>query len=347
MKCIIVLCFAAVFLTSCKTRSGVSAEMLQVDLNRTVAVDVSGINAETVRLDSLAGSLDQVVIKDSFALVKASGTLLGIDLRTGRIISQYSRKGRAPGEYLTLWSVGIDGDNVYIYDINSKKVMYFDYSGQLLKQVHLAQPLSGKPFQDYIRSNSGFIIGKRVFGVGEIPELALYDSTFCHVSDISDFNLRSGAHLGYPFCLNHKGEIYYVRSLLNDVYLVDGHSARKVYSVDFGRNNIPALDNFKDEMEIINFANRNPDRYATFISNIYDSEDYFCFMFFAKGKKMYAVYEKAAAGVHTFEVNAGSSVIAQIVTSENKAYIFWESESGDIYVTVLPIEHLLKMNNDG
>lgn len=336
------LLFFAFAVISCTSRNIAKVPTLRVDLDATVHLDVSQMHGKTVWLDStcLIGRIGQVCIADTVALVKSSEILAGFDLRTGDLVARYSRKGRASGEYLSIWSIGIDEEMVYLYDINSKKVMYFDISGHLLKQVPVAQSPSEKPFQDFVRRGDGAIIGKRVFGAGEIPELSLYDSDFRHVSDIDGFILRSGSYFGCPFFRNMQGDVYYVRSMLNDIYVLKGTFAEKAYSVDFGNSTIPFLERFKDEMEIISYANKFPDRYATFISNIYDSDDYVCFMFLAKRKKMYAVYEKSSGHTFSFDFCNGNGVLSQIVTHDDSVYLFWESETGSIEVAVLSVQGL-------
>ncbi len=327
---------------SCSTHSD-DCLVLDVDTDNVMITDLSDKAYASVKFisDYAIGQIDRVAIYDTLALIKASGSLYGFNTETGGKIAKYSNKGRAANEYLTVWGAGIDSGRVYLYDINSKKIMYFSVSGELLHQTKVPETSMDAPFQEFIRLDRNSYVGKRVFGAGEIPELALYDENFRHLKDIGTMTLRSGAHFSNPFYRNEDGLVFYYRYMLNDIYLVDDNAVIEIYRIDFGRRNIPSTKDFKDEMQIIEYVNRSPNRYATFVSNIYDSHAYFSFVYFMRGERFYAVYDKSADKVSSHSFQKGDSVLSQICTYNDKVYLFWQDMSGTTEMTIIPLANVV------
>ena len=343
MKTLLKISVASVSVLASCTVSQENYRLLDVDTNDVEIVDLSTTPFyETVDIKSeyTIGHIDEAVISDTLVLIKTSGNLLAFDVRTGTMIAKYSHKGRASDEYLTVWSAGLDSGRVFLYDINSKKIMYFTTSGNLIKQVKVPETSGDAPFQDFIRLDGDRYIGKRVYGAGKIPELSVYDSEFRHLHDVGSMTLRSGAHFDNPFFRNERGEVFYYRYMLNDIYLVDGQTVKPIYRIDFGRSNIPRSTDFRDEMQIIEYVNRKPDRYATFVSNIYDSSDYFCFVYLIDGERRYAVYDKTLDKVSSYSFRNADFVLSKVVTYNDNVYLFWQNMS-KTEITVIPFERLL------
>lgn len=343
MKTLLKISVASMSVLSSCTALQEDYRLLDVDTDDVKVVDLSATPFyETVKIKSeyTIGHIDKAVISDTLVLIKTSGNLLGFDVRTGIMVAKYSHKGRASGEYLTVWSAGLDSGMVFLYDINSKKIMYFTPSGDLIKQVKVPETSGDAPFQDFIRLDNDRYIGKRVYGAGEIPELSVYDSEFRYLHDLGSMTLRSGAHFDNPFFRNERGEVFYYRYMLNDIYLVDGQTVKPIYRIDFGRSNIPRSTDFRDEMQIIEYVNRKPDRYATFVSNIYDSSDYFCFVYLIDGERRYAIYDKTLGKVSSYSFRNADSVLSKLVTYNDNVYLFWQDMS-KTEITVIPFERLL------
>ena len=317
--------------------------VLEVDTDAVETTDLSDRTYHSVEFDPEypVGRIDQVAVYDTLALIRTSGSLYGFNTGTGRLIAKYSNRGRASNEYLTVWSAGVDSGRVFLYDISSKKIMYFSVSGELLHQTKVPQAAADAPFQEFVRVGGNRYVGMRVFGTGEIPELAVYDGNFRYLNDIGPMVLRSGAHFGCPFYRNEDGRVFYYRYMLNDIYLVDDSSVTGIYRIDFGRRNVPSAEGFKDEMEMIEYVNRAPDRYATFVSDIYDSPDYFCFAYLMKSARIYAVYDKADGKVSSYSFRKGDSVLSQVCTYKDSVYLFWQDMDGATEMTVIPLSDVL------
>jgi len=321
---------------------------IKVDLNNVEKVDLLLQHTAVVPIQlENVGLIHQLAVKDSIALLKTD-KVLSINLNTGKQIAEYSRKGRANNEYLSAWHIGFEDDMVYIYDMNAKKVMYFTSNGEL--KYNKATPLNtqGKPFQQMISYKDNQYIGQRVFGSGDVPELSLYDSTFTHIADLGEFVLRSSNSFGSRFFKDHKGEVLFNRAFLNDIYAISNELVTIRYKIDFGEYSIPDLNEFADEIEIIQFINNvQNNEFASMISNIYDSDSYLCFSFLFKingmnkSQKALCVYNKENGETKSFIFESGDKAIQHILIDNEVVQLFQDNEMGDLYVSKIAIEALL------
>lgn len=100
---------------------------------------ISYIPLETTK-DIVIGSIDKMEAFDSyfFILDKRTKKIWCFD-SLGKYIFQIDKKGKGPGEYLDIFDFNIDKENkqILVLDRNSQKILYYDFSGQYLKDVQL------------------------------------------------------------------------------------------------------------------------------------------------------------------------------------------------------------------
>ena len=131
-------------------------------------------------------------------------------------------------------------------------------------------------------------MGKRAYGGMEDCELNLYDKNFEFVKEIGDLKIKSGIYIGYPFFMYRPSEILYYRYFYNNIYAIDDKQNVSVkYYIDFGENNMPFDLSWRDEYDCIDFINSSEEDYAILVSNIYESDKYFCFRFLWKKKSVW------------------------------------------------------------
>lgn len=340
MRVILFLLFSCCLFFSCAEKE--TGMIIYADCSEADVVSLSSCKKMQLQFnvcDSVIGAISQVVIQDSVLLLKTTGGLFSLNIDTGKQIARYSRLGRAENEYLSLWSVGFINDNVYIYDMNAKKIKLFERDGSFVTNIDVPSSAASSPFQQFVRSGD-YYIGKRVFTSEKISELSVYDNNFNYLMDIGEIALRSGFSLGYPFYKKKDGTILYYRGMLNDIYQISGNKVSKRYTVNFGRQNIPGLKRFKEELEIINYANNAPDKYATGITNIYESEKYFGCMFLMYAQKCYLLYDVTnnSSVVLKFESDTGV-YIEQIIMYGDQLMIFTQDESGGVCLYLIPMSN--------
>ena len=340
-NCIVIFLFSILVASCSKEKSSVTTVKVDLLSSREINLQLPYVKTIPIKLENI-GFIHQLAVKDSIALFKTD-KVLSVNINTGEKFAEYSRKGRANDEYLSAWNVGFEDDMVYIYDMNAKKVMYFTFNGELKYNKTTPLNTQGKPFQQIISYKDNQYIGQRVFGTGDIPELALYDSTFTYMADVSEFILRSSNSFGSRFCRNHKGEVLFNRAFLNDIYEVTDRGATIRYIIDFGEYAVPDLNGFADEMEIIQFINKGQNKgLATMISDIYDSENYLCFSFLLranglKAEKALCIYNKKNGEAESYSFESGDRTIQQIIIDNDIVYVFQDNEEGDLFVSKIAV----------
>lgn len=77
---------------------------------------------------SLLGHISQIVIKGDTLFILDAGVTKQIQvfLNSGKHIGTLGNRGNGPNEYTTPTSIGIDGSNVYVYDVAKKEILFFD-----------------------------------------------------------------------------------------------------------------------------------------------------------------------------------------------------------------------------
>ena len=72
--------------------------------------------------------------------------------KNGEFISKFSHVGNGPGEYEFIWSFWVDGDRIFVSDINRSRLLSYDLKGNHLKSWRL--PFYAKSFFTY---DKGFV----------------------------------------------------------------------------------------------------------------------------------------------------------------------------------------------
>lgn len=335
---------------SCReiNRSGTVTTIL-MDLANMQDVDLHGDYATQICLmdgDSLAlvDDVKKVLFAEGCYIVQGKNKLLSFDVQTGALKTSFSGQGRAVDEFVSLWEVWMDGDIVCLYDMNSKKVLRYDLDGTFLETIQTIEKAEGNPFQTLAKMGKDFYVGKRVYSGMEDVELNLYNKNLEFIKEIGDLKIESGIYLGYPFFVYRPDEVLYYRYLYNDIYSIDDKQHVSVkYYVDFGENNVPFNPNLKDEYDRIDFVNNSRKKYATLVSNIYESEKYFCFRFAYNGEKCLGVYDKASGESASFVfVSSSESPRADVYVFDDTALVVTQ-DMDRTSLTTIKVDDLLKM----
>ena len=186
-------------------------------------------------------------------------------------------------------------------------------------------------------------MGKRAYGGMEDCELNLYDKNFEFVKEIGDLKIKSGIYIGYPFFVYRPSEILYYRYFYNNIYAIDDKQNVSVkYYIDFGENNMPFDLSWRDEYDCIDFINSSEEDYAILVSNIYESDKYFCFRFLWKKKKCLGVYDKSNGKTASFMFDSSpSDSVVDVYAFDDKVLLV--NQDGDkTCLTTISVDDLLK-----
>lgn len=255
------------------------------------------------------------------------------DCSSNKLVTSFSRKGKASYEYTYVSDFGMVDNLVYIYDINTKKILWFDKTGKYLKTDFMSDRAGDKPFSSFARCGNGYI-GKRIYSMTDAPQLAFYDNEFRFLKDIEGVSpLTSGIDLYKQFSRGSEGEILYTYYFDRKIMAVSPQGAKDKYIVDFGKYNVPDIDRFKDEYDIIDYVNSAEKKMATYVSRINENECFLSFFFILhKGKSCLGVYDFNTGKTASYIFHKDESETVTIVPGNNCAYVFYENEDGNVNV---------------
>lgn len=284
-------------------RSKVVSSDFTIRLDVTDSEELQLNEGEGVILDEsnfILGMIEDLIVSDSCIYVKSNNTLSCYDMDTGRFHRRYSRPGRGHGEYLKIWDFGVMDKEVFIYDIDSKKTLFFSCYGQYVRSIEHSKIAQDCPFQSLhpLFSDSLFI-GKRVFGMPNTPELSFYDRQLHYLKPIGIGQLRSGIKLWRQFYNGSDSDVLYNKYFSNDIWSISKNSHRIKYHIVFNNRNLPSLEDEYDYVQLL--ANDNTSKeYCIIMGNFLESDSIFGFQFISKGNRYYAIFEKSSGQTRVF-----------------------------------------------
>ena len=315
-----------ILLVSCKNREYDSS-------SRTIFVNIDNIcelrlkDGKKTQLDTalFIGQIKQIASLDSIIILHTGDYLYGIDPKSGSLTTTYSRKGRSDEEYVSLLGFWNEADTLVLYDFEGRKLLYYNLNGAFIKSVSLSED---KGFQQLCPiGESGHYIGRRVYGIGEIPELSLYDAGFNFERPVGPRMLHSGIKLNYPF-FNTGHSALYSSYFLNDIEEITDSTIAVKYNVDFGKYNF-CNSSSKDDFEFLFELNSSKHAIATYISNLFESDNRFCFQFVLKDCGLhYCVYNRISREACVFKFVGDNESVETIITADDSVIVIASDDQG-------------------
>ncbi len=214
---------------------------------------------------------------------------------SGHFLKQIGKKGKGPGEYLSLRDFDIDSaGNIFILDF--LKIIKFDTDGNFVKKYRFKfapeDKITCNPLQFTVKEDQGFFIWGGTFSIKQNTNhrlFAMYDMT------------PKGRLIERYFPIRYKlvddfGRFKrYRESVLidpvfgdNNVYMITGDSIEKKYYINFGKkdfdipipSNLRSLSEFKKEID---------ESYYHSVANFVEVDDWIFFIFRHK-RLFYNVY---------------------------------------------------------
>lgn len=308
-------------------RKDKSAVRIPVDIARTIELSPEDASVIIVKSSSIE-TVDDIIVFDTTCVIKSGNQLLGFSLQTGKSVCRYSQPGRGPGEYIRVWDYGVVGDKLYLYDIDGKQVLFFTVGGDFLHSVKVSGAASDYPFQSLVPEPWGDgYIGKRVFGMPGVPELSAYGADFRYASPRGIDELRSGIMLWRQFFHGADGDILYNRFFSNEIQRITADTVSVKYFVDFGRYNLPDLE--QDEYAYLDLLSKDSstNRYAVVMSNFDENEQLFGFQYATGGNRCYALYNKVTGECQAYRPVIPSGTVLQVFNHNGKLFAIGETDN--------------------
>lgn len=88
-------------------------------------------------------NIDKAIVTDGTIFIKSDNSIYRFSL-TGDFISQIGTFGQGPGEYLSVMDIAINetSKNVYVVDINQKKILIYNYDSNYIGDIPLERWIS-------------------------------------------------------------------------------------------------------------------------------------------------------------------------------------------------------------
>lgn len=206
-------------------------ETIFVDMEKAVALDLSGAKVITIQEDSVYFSSIVWFEKTSENyLLNVSEKLLSYDLE-GRFVSEISCMGRANDEYTFIFHMWTVADTVFLYDM-AGKILSYKPNGEYIKTKKFDNNL---PIRGLCWFQDGYVVETSRDSI-----FCFYDNNFEFKHEIKNITLPNQAAIGYcPF--NYKNQrVLEQKAMEPIIYTIDSDfRMEERYHLDFGSKTLP------------------------------------------------------------------------------------------------------------
>lgn len=243
------------------------------------------------------------IMRDGGIYFHAGDTLFRYSLLDGRKKMVYGQRGRAKNEYIRLWEYWMDGEDLCLYDLDTRRILCFSKEGVLKDIKEMVEGMN--PFQFLCRLDSNHWIGRMTFRGKQVetPELGLFDNDYQLIHPIGEGKLLSGMRVGYHFSNNPEG-VLFIGPLSDKILQVNENESYIKYRVEFS-DGIMNLENYSDEFEMLEDIMKELDRrdFSFSVTGLREDGGYLGFAYQSSRKKaMYALYDKKTEKTVCFNI---------------------------------------------
>lgn len=311
-------------------------EKITIDASAIKEIKLSSENSTRIVLennaDGIIAEVKKLYIHDSIFYIHSLQKMSMFNF-DGSFHGNISSKGRAANEYLTLWYSWITDSDLFMYDLNSNKIMQYNFKNKTINNLELPDT---KRFQAVIPlGNKGFIAKLSFMGSeNSCPELGFYNKEYKFIRELGPLKLNSGLWLGYPFYI-FGNEVLYWRHLGQDIYSVDHDLNFTIkYTLDFQGKNIPMID-FEDDYAKIDFINRTPEKYISSLFDVEETDKYLFFVFIYDKTKNIAVYSKKKKELNLYKFTFdGTESLNTVIPYKDKIIVVSDIETGNSIIYI-------------
>ena len=155
--------------------------------------------------------------------------------RNGNYITTFSQKGGGPKEYVQLWDFDVDSNYVYLYDRATKKMLYYDHSGNFIKSH--SSSFRGDAFVVLQNNEFLFSLAKE----NKSPKVCITDSTLTITKTMLSYQKEElDDRITDNLFQRVKNIIYYNKVVNDSVYAFSNRgNMQKCYYFNFNNRNVP------------------------------------------------------------------------------------------------------------
>lgn len=343
----LLLILGAIIICACNDKYSANDTIeIMVDVETSQNVTLSDLKTFSFTHNNqpmLVGTISKCIVADNIYYIASNNRLMSFDEK-GRFITYISNAGRANNEYIGISDFWVYDGNIYIYDMNGKKIMEFSKDNKFIKNTPLKQLANEEfiPFSHLVPLTNGYI-GKCVWNgmEGSSPALAFYDSEYNYVHTLGNLTINCGLRLGYPLYKNGDDEVFYWNPLGTIIYGIDDKlEVCDKYHISFGNKTYPPLGNFVDDYELLNkYKNDNEWRtnHAGFIAYVWQIKNSLIFTYMYQDIPHLGIYNIKSKKTQSHKIDMGDLVLKQWCSDGKSIFIIGEDESEISLFKVLSI----------
>jgi len=273
-------------------------------------------NIDFVKLESnincLIGAINKIEVHNNYIYIldRSISKSLFVFKKNGEFVKKIGKKGKGPGEYITIWDFFILDDNkLIISDISQQKIMFYDnFNFTHFKRIKYMT-------ESVVKNDSLFYFN--LFAQNNTTDLVIKNYKFKTIKE-KFIGLPNNKHLltGINSFRNYKDSITYVRRFENKIYRLKGLKLMPKFYFDFGDK--------KMTYQATKFSNSEDLNNIPYLfTDYYESKKYIVFTFSYKNNISTCLYNKT-----TEELKHSKVVLNDIVKgSPNPQYINNNDES--------------------
>lgn len=247
------------------------------------------------------------------------------DAQSGKYISRIGNKGRAENEYSMITSFRINqSGNVVIYDRPARKYIEYELNGKYVG----AQAAPQIPYTDIATLGDGHVVSMFNSNGSNQSMLTYYNSDFGSSEPIGEVK-QSYAMAQYKL-LQDGDNVYAISPLERTIWQVNpDKTLSQVCVVDFGENNLPALESFPSEKDLLDAMSNK--RYARGFS-VKSFSDGFVVFRYMLSSPMLAWVDLKSGKAQSLQVNSKDRVLYRGIHDKDLIVITETENNANLYV---------------
>ena len=328
------LLFSFLILVACSDKPATNV-LFSVDANNPVVVELDSYTpipliAQAGKPETMVASpISKVERVDNklimMGMMAGNFQLIAYDVKSGEYITRIGNKGRAENEYSMLNTFYInDSGNVIIYDRAARKYLEYKTTGEYIV-THVAPQI---PYDNIATLGDGYLVTIFKRDGGDNYMLTYYNQDFSSSEPVGE-QKQSYAMAQYKL-LQDGEQAYAVSPFERTIWRVNpDKSIEKMCEFDFGEYNMPSLDSFTSEEDMLK-AMSNPKYARGFTVN--SLRDGFLTFKYGVSSPMVAWADMASGKTQSLKVNSSDKIIYRGIHNKDLVVITETEQNANLYI---------------
>ncbi len=202
--------FLLIWFTSCNKEVNLKCISLNFDNTNTILIDTANVIELETAENSLLYDIGHIEFLGDKYFIFSRNSVCVFDLQ-GHFLFNLSNRGEAPDEYLSVHNICSDGENIFLYDFVSGKVLKFDTNGDYISDIKIKRKNNQPtPAKIYNMDSNTFLSYNSYSGEGiQVPVFSRWNKELNKQNYIEGRALQSGLRFPDGCFIDCKKRILY------------------------------------------------------------------------------------------------------------------------------------------